>query len=795
MPENKDFELDDLDSFSFEEISLDAEDAENETLSSASSTGSAPEQAPQDPFGVWVKQTDEPSSSVEPDVAVEPANAAPDLDFLSHEELANLDLNEESKDGFPSLDNEISDLSLEDEFNKGPLSVEEPSLEDVSGDFDEVSLDDFVDFEETEESAAPEETLGPTTLEAEPEEEFLDIDIEIEDDIDDRELEILEGAQVKREDPETKVEAIAGAEEIDLSEFGDFGLDDEPEVKSEAELDTESANDLNEGLTADSELPSFPDLSELPELAVLTELAGPSEIPDLEATSGEPETELDVPELEFPGDTNLESEPDLESEPETVPEVAMFADVKEDDLRLNEDPAPVILESEAKDFFLEPDGIFEETLLDAEDEMDMERIIALENDLTKGIAEEPAPSVAPAIPEDKDLASRVLLKIESELSSIKQELSDLKKELSTIKVVPSVEPAPAPELAPKPHHGFFDEDEDETIALTGDELDNIFSTAEINETELTGETLEPDESEELIHLDADGVPVEEPEATPAPETTNAEDFLAGTALADETMSADSQDLDFPEVSQDLPLPGEIHLGVPDSIELEEDFSTELDSEQLDSAQLDGADDLDLPSPLDEDATDNLLGEAPDAEGSADKDSDNLLEQDFFEEEAEMEQVSSSVFEIESPILDIPFDDEIKIEEDTVTAEPELVATPTEDTQELSTGAPNDLEPELETELSPETKTENDLDLFNAEPYKPVALEPVAVPEPVAIPEAQAQTASGDEVSPQLKSELKAVLSYMDKLLANLPDEKIQEFAESEHFEVYKKLFEELGLVE
>ena len=34
---------------------------------------------------------------------------------------------------------------------------------------------------------------------------------------------------------------------------------------------------------------------------------------------------------------------------------------------------------------------------------------------------------------------------------------------------------------------------------------------------------------------------------------------------------------------------------------------------------------------------------------------------------------------------------------------------------------------------------------------------------------------------------------MDQLLESLPEEKIQEFAKSEYFGVYKKLFEELGL--
>ena len=34
---------------------------------------------------------------------------------------------------------------------------------------------------------------------------------------------------------------------------------------------------------------------------------------------------------------------------------------------------------------------------------------------------------------------------------------------------------------------------------------------------------------------------------------------------------------------------------------------------------------------------------------------------------------------------------------------------------------------------------------------------------------------------------------MDQLLENLPEEKISEFAQSEHFVTYKKLFQELGL--
>jgi len=52
----------------------------------------------------------------------------------------------------------------------------------------------------------------------------------------------------------------------------------------------------------------------------------------------------------------------------------------------------------------------------------------------------------------------------------------------------------------------------------------------------------------------------------------------------------------------------------------------------------------------------------------------------------------------------------------------------------------------------------------------------------------------DSIPEDLKKDVKSVLKYMDQLLENLPEDKIEEFARSEHFNVYKKLFTELGLV-
>ena len=58
-------------------------------------------------------------------------------------------------------------------------------------------------------------------------------------------------------------------------------------------------------------------------------------------------------------------------------------------------------------------------------------------------------------------------------------------------------------------------------------------------------------------------------------------------------------------------------------------------------------------------------------------------------------------------------------------------------------------------------------------------------EPVA-----ADTITGNS---DLKQDIKSVLLYMDQLLENLPEEKIVEFAKSDEFTTYKKLFSELGL--
>ena len=68
-----------------------------------------------------------------------------------------------------------------------------------------------------------------------------------------------------------------------------------------------------------------------------------------------------------------------------------------------------------------------------------------------------------------------------------------------------------------------------------------------------------------------------------------------------------------------------------------------------------------------------------------------------------------------------------------------------------------------------------------------------ISEPEELSSEEPETKESKDISDDLKTEIKSVLSYMDQLLENLPENKIAEFAQSEQFDTYKKLFKELGL--
>ena len=109
-------------------------------------------------------------------------------------------------------------------------------------------------------------------------------------------------------------------------------------------------------------------------------------------------------------------------------------------------------------------------------------------------------------------SAEILARIEDELRSIRSDLNQLRHDLSGLRKTAAEGGGEGPSAQAGSQGGFFDEDEDETIALTGDELDNILNTAEITE-----ESAEPQGAGADMDLMA---------GTDAVESTGTEDVLS-----------------------------------------------------------------------------------------------------------------------------------------------------------------------------------------------------------------------------------------------------------------------------
>jgi len=135
---------------------------------------------------------------------------------------------------------------------------------------------------------------------------------------------------------------------------------------------------------------------------------------------------------------------------------------------------------------------------------------------------------------EPDLSTQLLLKIANELSSIRGELSELKKEFSIVRSsAPQEHEHEIKEAEPQihEHSGFFSEEEDETIALTGDELDNILNTA--NFTEESGATETP---ENVFSAGMDDT------GDPLAETASLDDFSISSLDMDDVKIDAAEDL-------------------------------------------------------------------------------------------------------------------------------------------------------------------------------------------------------------------------------------------------------------
>jgi hypothetical protein len=673
-------------------------------------------------------------------------------------------------------------------------------------------------------------------------------------------------------------------------------------VKSEPQ-DLSSANSENRELVLDGGNIDMEDTAELPDFDMDLETGASGDSPDdAEESSGD---DLTFDPIEDAGDLTFDPIADaddltFDSVADTAEEDLPEEEPSEEDPELSDIDLPVDeADMVPEDFSGEPPG---EAAEEGFDEISIDELSGAEE-------EEPISAISPGTPipepeeavvtEDAapkaaetggpDLSTQLLMKIANELSSIKNELSTLKQELAGFK---AGEKAAGGEEEDGQNRGFFGEEDDEKIALTGDELDNILNTADFTEetgadateelgdglsspeaeddsssgpfqdlTELPAETAEepgllsdqddiigenveiPAESsgeEEPVFEETGEIAVEEPEEILADENLFAEAPASGEIPADLELTEESL--------EDLPADLDIDINLEDSGEDLPDFSVE--DSGLQQVLEDGAVPM-TPAPAPEDA--GFLEEDPLAVSTPEP-ADSMEEVDIsFEED----------FPVDGPDLS-PEEPDLSFEEDLPAGGPDL-SPEAEDTLDL-TGAVID-EPDLSEEikenplrepsledisidLDPEDDFseiggiedsneavfvdeiggEEDIEIsagsFEAVPEAPedltlipegfvvesedaeAVMEPEEEDDPGLVekefeePAADEEAGAAEEIPEteskaipsHLKQELKTVLSYMDHLLESLPDDKIEEFARSEYFNTYKKLFKELGLV-
>jgi len=411
-----------------------------------------------------------------------------------------------------------------------------------------------------------------------------------------------------------------------------------------------------------------------------------------------------------------------------------------------------------------------------------------------------------------DLSTELLLRIANELSSIKNELSSLKNELTVLRGE-SHGPADAHAQETDATHGFFDEEEDETIALTGDELDNILNTADF--TEEAGSDAGEDIETSLLGDDF----VEKMMDLPEEQLSSREDLLGeiDTEPGIESISDNiNHSLEEPAIEQIeiddldstiLDAPAEIvelmESGVRSMTEAPEDTSY-LEIDEVPPEALDLSDAvIDEPDLGDLKLEDHAMEEPSldsiniDLELDALNSMASASEKMIFEETAFEESLHEEAQEL-SLSDDSLLSEEISLSEESFTPEmPEIPALDGLDA-EIELGGEESFAKVVPEGFVVDAEEENQsLDLSDAdeiESFETEDADTTTAPVEELSPSSTENEPNGKDILPaNLRQEVKTVLSYMDQLLESLPESKIEEFAHSEYFDTYKKLFEELGL--
>jgi len=513
----------------------------------------------------------------------------------------------------------------------------------------------------------------------------------------------------------------------------DFGLSDE-------ELSLSDDLTLSEDLSLPEELSLTDELTPADEIDLSDELIASDEITlSDELTSS---NDLDLPEeISLSDDAGGNADEDDDD----FPEDGFLGPLGGPDLEFQELPDDSVLPEGSAPAKKSGSGTYDEVSMD--DFLEPESSDSAPKKIDFGNLDDVVePERAGKSGGGSDLSNQLLMKIADELSSIKKELASLKTELSVVRGEAKAEASDAKSGS------FFDAEDDEKIALTGDELDNILHTADDDDDEkiaLTG-----DELDNILHT---------------------ADFIE-EAGSDEGLN---DDLSFDEDTvESVSLSGETGF-LSDQSDLigQEDIVSELPEEA-------------------------------DSEETIDISFEDAAFPDFSEESSELSELremgikpmtpppdDTSYLEAD-PLASAPIDDETLDLSGAVIDEPDLSSQIVENPVMEPALDNISIDVDMEEPVLTEDSGSDDF-VFEVEDTMELPVsQDEAVMEPVDFTApGDSFDAGGDDdgIPSNLKVELKTVLSYMDQLLEALPEDKIEEFARSDYFETYKKLFEELGL--
>jgi hypothetical protein len=278
-----------------------------------------------------------------------------------------------------------------------------------------------------------------------------------------------------------------------------------------------------------------------------------------------------------------------------------------------------------------------------------------------------------------------------------------------------------------------------------------------------------------------------------------DDMSLDTGSADVLGTLDDSDLSFDAGPLELSATGlddtDFSFDDGDSFGL----STDDDGESLELSADDTGESLELSTDDDAESLELSAEEAPPETAEQEFDADPIDLTDAVIDEPDL---SAGIVEppLEEPVLgDISFNDDITLDMDDFGSHVEIEAIDDDEVPAIGVRAIDGGDDSL-AQIIPEgfevnaeeaaVSMDDDLEAFSDDE--------LAITAGTSLADGQSGTveAGGADIgiSPGMKGELKSVLAYMDHLLESLPEEKIEEFAKSEYFDTYKKIFKELGLV-